>query len=58
MEWIDVNEENNLMIAMRDANITMETTHLEIDPLTTMGVVAGLIPYPNHNQVYAMAVGA
>ena len=27
-----------------------EHTHLEIDPLTIMGVVSGLIPFPHHNQ--------
>jgi DNA-directed RNA polymerase III subunit RPC2 len=26
------------------------TTHVEIDPLTILGVCAGLIPYPHHNQ--------
>lgn len=26
------------------------TTHLEIEPFTIMGVVSGLIPYPHHNQ--------
>lgn len=25
------------------------TTHMEIDPFTILGVVAGLIPYPHHN---------
>lgn len=36
-------------------------THLEIDPLTLLGVVAGLIPYPHHNQsprnTYQSAMG-
>lgn len=27
-----------------------QTTHLEIEPFTIMGVVSGLIPYPHHNQ--------
>ena len=27
-----------------------KTTHLEIDPMTILGVVSGLIPYPHHNQ--------
>ncbi|CAN0419433.1 unnamed protein product, partial [Hapterophycus canaliculatus] len=35
--------------------------HLEIDPLTLLGVVAGLIPYPHHNQsprnTYQCAMG-
>jgi DNA-directed RNA polymerase III subunit RPC2 len=25
------------------------TTHLEIDPYSILGCVAGLIPYPHHN---------
>ena len=37
-------------IAEREAMITKQTTHLEIDPLTILGVCAGLIPYPHHNQ--------
>ncbi|KAH0485044.1 MAG: hypothetical protein KVP17_002428 [Porospora cf. gigantea B] len=61
LEWIDVNEENSCLIAIREENITPDTTHLEIDPLTMMGVVAGLIPYPNHNQsprnTYQCAMG-
>ncbi|KAF7456979.1 DNA-directed RNA polymerase III RPC2 [Cryptosporidium felis] len=61
LEWIDVNEENNLLIALRDENLTAETTHLEIDPLSILGVVSGLIPYPNHNQsprnTYQCAMG-
>eukprot|EP00922_Rhytidocystis_sp_ex-Travisia-forbesii_P003414 GHVS01004980.1.p1 GENE.GHVS01004980.1~~GHVS01004980.1.p1 ORF type:complete len:1134 (+),score=193.16 GHVS01004980.1:229-3402(+) len=61
VEWIDVNEENNLLIALRDHEIQKQTTHMEIDPLTLLGIVAGLIPYPNHNQsprnTYQCAMG-
>ncbi|PHJ22325.1 dna-directed rna polymerase iii [Cystoisospora suis] len=61
LEWVDVNEENNLLIALREEDIIPETTHLEIDPLTLLGVVAGLIAYPNHNQsprnTYQCAMG-
>ena len=36
-------------------------THMEIDPLTILGAVAGLIPYPHHNQsprnTYQCAMG-
>ena len=51
IEYVDVNEENNCLIALREEDIGPNTTHVEIDPLTILGVVAGLIPYPHHNQV-------
>jgi len=58
---VDVNEENNLFIAIRPENITAQTTHLEIEAITLLGVVSGLIPYPNHNQsprnTYECAMG-
>merc|ERR1719188_609819 len=61
VEWVDVNEENNLFIALQVKDITPETTHLEIEPYTLLGVVSGLIPYPNHNQsprnTYECAMG-
>ena len=38
-----------------------DTTHLEIEPFTILGVCAGLIPYPHHNQsprnTYQCAMG-
>mmetsp|Transcript_6488 Transcript_6488/g.15811 ORF Transcript_6488/g.15811 Transcript_6488/m.15811 type:complete len:1189 (-) Transcript_6488:33-3599(-) len=61
VEWVDVNEENNLLIALKPEEITSETTHLEVEALTILGVVSGLIPYPNHNQsprnTYECAMG-
>jgi DNA-directed RNA polymerase III subunit RPC2 len=50
IEYLDVNEENNCFIALNEAYVSHTTTHMEIDPLTILGVVAGLIPYPHHNQ--------
>lgn len=61
IEYIDVNEENNTLIALSEKFITQNTTHMEIDPLTILGCVAGLIPYPHHNQsprnTYQCAMG-
>ena len=61
IEYLDVNEENNAFIAMNEASVRQETTHMEIDPFTILGVVAGLIPYPHHNQsprnTYQCAMG-
>jgi DNA-directed RNA polymerase III subunit RPC2 len=46
---MDVNEENNCLIALNEQGVHAAVTHMEIDPFTILGVVAGLIPYPHHN---------
>ncbi|XP_017970034.1 PREDICTED: DNA-directed RNA polymerase III subunit 2 [Theobroma cacao] len=61
IEYLDVNEQNNALIALYEGEATSETTHIEIEPLTILGVCAGLIPYPHHNQsprnTYRCAMG-
>ena len=61
VEYLDVNEENGSLVAVYESDITAETTHLEIEPFTLLGVCAGLIPYPHHNQsprnTYQCAMG-
>ncbi|KAI9798460.1 MAG: DNA-directed RNA polymerase III subunit [Sarcosagium campestre] len=61
VEYLDVNEENDSNIAMYEADLDDSTTHLEIEPFTILGAVAGLIPYPHHNQsprnTYQCAMG-
>ncbi|KAJ9617020.1 DNA-directed RNA polymerase III complex subunit Rpc2 [Cladophialophora chaetospira] len=61
VEYLDVNEENDSHIAMYESDICSTTTHLEIEPFTVLGAVAGLIPYPHHNQsprnTYQCAMG-
>lgn len=61
VEYLDVNEETNALISMNEELISKDTTHLEIDPFTILGAVAGLIPYPHHNQsprnTYQCAMG-
>lgn len=61
VEYVDVNEENDSNIALYETDINSTTTHLEIEPFTILGAVAGLIPYPHHNQsprnTYQCAMG-
>ncbi|KAI2503730.1 DNA dependent RNA polymerase [Fragilaria crotonensis] len=72
LEYVDCNEENNTLIAVTEkdlknaikeglANRRMRYTHLEIDPLTVLGVVSGLVAFPHHNQsprnTYQCAMG-
>ncbi|MEW5318770.1 MAG: hypothetical protein WDW38_009963 [Sanguina aurantia] len=61
MEYLDVNEENVSLIALYEHCCNRNTTHLEVEPFTIMGVVSGLIPFPHHNQsprnTYQCAMG-
>ncbi|MBW0561051.1 hypothetical protein O181_100766 [Austropuccinia psidii MF-1] len=61
IEYLDCNEENDSYIALYEEDIDRFTTHLEIEPFTLLGAVAGLIPYPHHNQsprhTYQCAMG-
>jgi DNA-directed RNA polymerase III subunit RPC2 len=61
LEYLDVNEENDSNIALYENEVNESTTHLEIEPFTILGAVAGLIPYPHHNQsprnTYQCAMG-
>ncbi|XP_065164885.1 LOW QUALITY PROTEIN: DNA-directed RNA polymerase III subunit RPC2-like [Atheta coriaria] len=61
IEFLDVNEENDSFIACYESDIDPQTTHLEIATFTLLGVCAGLVPYPHHNQsprnTYQCAMG-
>ena len=61
VEYLDVNEENDCNVALYETGIDGTTTHLEIEPFTILGVCAGLVPFPNHNQsprnTYQCAMG-
>ncbi|KAF4519356.1 hypothetical protein B566_EDAN011362 [Ephemera danica] len=61
IEFLDVNEENDSLIAVYEREINDKTTHLEIEPFTLLGAVASIIPYPHHNQsprnTYQCAMG-
>jgi DNA-directed RNA polymerase subunit B len=50
IEYFDAEEEENAFIAMKEENITIEHTHLEIAPASILGITASLIPFPDHNQ--------
>lgn len=61
LEYIDGNEAKNTKIAVWGSEVDSGTTHLEIDPATILGHVAGVIPFPHHNQsprnTYQCAMG-
>ncbi len=47
IEYIDAAEEENCYIALDEASLTKDHTHIEIGPTVILGVVTSLIPYSN-----------
>ncbi len=58
VEFIDAGEEENCLIAFSDQEVTPEHTHLEISPLTMLGIVTGLIPYGDYIQSARLIIGS
>lgn len=50
IEYLDIEEENTMYIAMKEDGITGFHTHLEIHPSTAFSVVTNIVPFANHNQ--------
>jgi DNA-directed RNA polymerase II subunit RPB2 len=67
VEYIDCEEEETTMIAMKPADLTLKDryshtiTHCEIHPSMILGICASIIPFPDHNQsprnTYQSAMG-
>ena len=58
VEYLDAMEEENTYIALTPQEVTKHHTHLEIDPLSIMGIPASLIPYPEYNRGDRINYGA
>lgn len=50
IEYLDAAEEEDVLIALSEEEITPEHTHLEIDPNVILGAVTSLVPYSNYGQ--------
>ncbi|KAH0794150.1 DNA-directed RNA polymerase III complex subunit Rpc2 [Histomonas meleagridis] len=62
IEYIDVNEQHDTLIAFEEQQLeTDDFTHMEIDNAQILGICAGVIPCPHHNQsprnTYQCAMG-
>ena len=58
IEYVDAAEEENCLIAFRANELTSTHTHLEISPLTMLGLCSALVPYGNFNQSTRLNAGS
>ncbi len=50
VEYLDAQEEENSLIASKEEDVTDDHSHLEVDPSNIFGIVASVLPYPEHNS--------
>lgn len=50
IEYLDAEEEENALIALKEEDITEAHTHFEVLPSTIFGVTSSVLPYPEHNS--------
>ena len=58
MEYIDASEEENLLVAFKEENLTKEHTHLEIAPIDILSFCSSLVPYGNYSPGARLSMGA
>lgn len=58
IEYLDAEEEENSLIALTKDDIAKDHTHVEIDPISMIGLSANLIPYPEYNRGDRINYGA
>jgi len=58
VEYLDAAEEENAFVAFKENELTKEHTHLEIIPMSMLGLATSLVPYGNFTQSARLLIGS
>lgn len=58
IEYLDAEEEDNMLVSIDEESITKNHTHLEIDKSVILGLAASLVPFAPHNRGDRVNFGA
>ncbi len=51
IEYLDAEEEENILCALSESDITQKTTHLEIDPASNLSIIINSGVYPEYDTI-------
>ncbi|MFH1506594.1 MAG: DNA-directed RNA polymerase subunit B [archaeon] len=58
IEYLDAAEEENALVAFKEEDLTFEHTHMEIIPMTIIGLCTSLVPFGHHNHSVRLNQGS
>jgi len=58
VEFLDADEEEEALVALTPKELTQKHTHMEIDPVTILGLPASLVPFANFSRGDRVNYGA
>ena len=58
IEYLDAEEEENAFVAIFEDELTSEHTHLELTPLSMLGLCTSLVPFANYIQSARLSIGS
>jgi DNA-directed RNA polymerase subunit B len=50
IEYLDAGEEENILVALNEKDITPNHTHMEIAGVSSLGIITSLVPFCNHDH--------